>query len=349
MGKKKSAVPVVFFMPFKYTNSMPENDGNSLKNSMLGNVELDTPFTLAPISGYTIPPFRKKCLDLGAALAFTEMISCKGLLMGNPRSLRFLERIPGEKPLGAQIFGNEPKDFYEAARIVEKRGFDVCDINMACPVPKVTRSGAGAALLKDPERALAVVKATREAVGIPVTVKIRIGWDNDSIVAPMLAERFFREGIPAIFIHGRTREQGFKGEVRWDVIGECARIAGNRFLVFGSGDLFTTERCMEVLEKGCCHALQIARGALWNPWIFDELKSFHKGHQFIPPTGEERKEFMKEILSWLVERLGEYRGVHKFRAFFCKLTKNRANASLSRRLISRADTLEEAMRIIEST
>ncbi len=312
----------------------------------LGKLLLESPLVLAPMAGYTIPPFRLLCRKLGASLTFTEMVSAAGLLFENPATCSLLERIPGEGPVGAQLFGADPEKLAQAARIVQEAGFDLVDINMGCPVPKVTRTGAGAALLKDTERAREIVAAVAEALEIPVTVKMRAGWDPEHIVAPRLAPLLVRAGASGITLHGRTRDQGYSGEADWDVVRACRESLGGEVPLFGSGDLFRAERCREILARGDCQGLHLARGALSRPWLFREVSDLLAGRAPRPPAPEEILEAARAILAWLTARKGTPGGVQAFRGFFCLLVKGRPGASRLRKAVFSARTPGEVEEIL---
>ncbi len=324
------------------------NVGESLPPGKLrlGRLLLETPLVLAPLAGYTIPPFRLLCRRLGASLAFTEMISAAGLLHGNRGTRTLLEKAPGEEPAGAQLFGADPDLMARAARIVQEAGFQVVDLNMGCPVPKVTRTGAGAALLKDPGRAREITAAVAGAVEIPVTVKLRAGWDADHLAAPDLAPLLVQAGAAAVTLHGRTREQGYAGRADWAVIRATREALQGRAPLFGSGDLFESRRCAEVLERGDCDGLQLARGALSRPWLFRETLALLAGKEPVPPAPEEIAEAARGILNWLIERKGELRGVQAFRSFFCFLVKGRPGASRLRQAVFKARAKMEVEEII---
>ncbi len=312
----------------------------------IGTLELEGPLVLAPLAGYTIPPFRLLCRRLGASLVFTEMISATGLVYGNRGTCSLLERAEGEDPVGAQLFGSKPEDLARAGRRIQEARFQVVDVNMGCPVPKVTRAGAGAALLKDPGRALEIVRALAESVELPVTVKLRSGWDADHIVAPDLAPRLVEAGAKALAVHGRTREQGYAGKADWGVIRACREALGGEVPLLGSGDLWTPSRCLEVLSRGDCDGLLLARGALSDPWLFRRTADLLAGRPPRPASREERYRGAGEILSWLVERKGPRRGTQAFRSFFCLLVKGLPGASKFRQAVFEAREPEEVDRIL---
>jgi len=306
----------------------------------LGGLELDPPLVLAPLAGYTVPPFRALCFRLGASLAFTEMVSAAGLIKSGRRSFPLLERDPGEGPLGVQLFGSDPELVAGAAALMAPLGFQVVDLNFACPVPKVTGAGAGAALMRDPARALALVAAVKEATPLPVTVKLRLGWERES-VGPLLP-RLAEAGAAALTLHGRTREQGYRGRADWEAITRCHRVLGGRVPLLGSGDLFTPRRCLQVLAEARCDGIQLARGALNNPWLFRQVGRLLAG---VDPGGVEPGEKRRaagEILDWLVARKGEKGGVQAFRGFFSRLVKGQAGARELRRRIYRVEDLAGA-------
>lgn len=307
----------------------------------LGGLTLSSPLVLAPLAGYTIPPLRALCRALGASLAFTEMVSAAGLVRASRQTRPLLERAPGEEPAGVQLFGARSDELAEAARIGAREGYQVVDLNLGCPVPKVCRTGAGAALLQDPPRAVALCAAVAAAVPLPVTVKLRLGWSEaERGVAERMIPGLVDAGVAAVTVHGRTRQQGYGGRADWEAIGRCRARARGAIPVFGSGDLFTAARAAEVLEQGLCDGVQVARGALADPWIFREASDLLHGRPARPAAPSELLACCRGLLAWLAARHGSDGGVRAFRSFFCRLVKGRSGAGRFREAVYRCGGLE---------
>jgi len=258
---------------------------------------LANPVVLAPMAGVTEAPFRGICKRMGAGLTYTEMVSAKGLHY-NPdsdASRALLSMDPQEVPCAVQIFGCEPEMMAaQAQRIVQRHGSDVAliDINMGCPVTKVVAKGEGSALMRDPSRAAAVVTAVSEVCGVPVTVKFRAGWDASSINATEFARAMQEAGAAALAVHGRTREQFYKGEADWSVIAQVK--ASVDVPVLGSGDVFSADDAVAMLKQTGVDGVMVARGARGNPWIFREAAALLRGVRVAPPTPVERIDMARE-------------------------------------------------------
>ena len=311
----------------------------------IGNVTPDNPFFLAPLAGITDAPFRRICKEQGAGLVYSEMVSGKGLYYNDQATERLLRVYEDEKPLAYQIFGSEPEIIGFAARKLEGRENCILDINMGCPVPKVVKNGEGSALLKAPERVEAVVKAAVANTEKPVTVKIRIGWDADSINAVEIAKVIEAAGAGAIGVHGRTREQYYSGKADWDVIRQVKKAVS--IPVIGNGDVFSGRDALRLMEETGCDFVMIARGALGNPWIFREALALWEGKS--PPPPPERGEKAALILKHfdlLLEEKGEYAAVREMRKHAGWYLKGiPGSASLRRQLNStvKADALKELL------
>lgn len=236
---------------------------------------------LAPMAGVTDRPFRTLAREQGCDMAFTEMVSAQALTRSNPKTWCLLDIEKGS-PIGVQLFGCCPQTLAEAARIAEAKGADMIDINMGCPVPKVVNSGGGAALLRNPQLAELIVKQVAAAVSIPLTVKLRAGWDNSSLNAPVLAQRLAAAGAAAIAIHGRTRAQMYTGAADWQIIAEAVKIAG--VPIIGNGDVWSGKDALSIWEQTGCQGVMIARGALGNPWLFAEIKAAFANENYSPPA-----------------------------------------------------------------
>lgn len=235
----------------------------------IGSVKLEHGVVLAPMAGVCNLPFRLLCKEQGASLVCSEFISAKALRHGNARTRAMLTVSPAEAPVSIQIFGSNEEDVAIAARAVEEAGADIVDFNMGCPVPKVIKAEAGAALMRVPDKAESIMKAMVDAVSIPVTVKMRAGWDDESINVVDLARRFEQVGVAAIAVHGRTRSQMRKGKVDLDIIRRVREAV--RIPVIGNGDILSAEDARRMADETGCHGVMIGRGALGNPWIFAEI------------------------------------------------------------------------------
>ena len=230
------------------------------------SLQLKNPLILAPLAGYSDLPFRLLCRQFGAALCYTEMISCHGLVYDKDKTLQMTRTVSEERPVTLQLFGAEPEMMGEAAAIVSDMAVDIIDINMGCPVKKVIRKGAGAALMKNPALAAAIISQVCKKTSLPVTVKIRTGWHHDAIVAPEFARMAADNGASGIAVHGRTWSQGFGGAVDWQTITRVKESVS--IPVIGNGDITTYTEAQAILEKSCCDGVMIGRGALGNPWVF---------------------------------------------------------------------------------
>ena len=256
---------------------------NSLKGKAL----------LAPMAGISNLPFRLIARSFGCALAFTEMISANGIIRKSDRTLEYLRTCADDNPLGAQIFGADPEIMAEAACIVANHGVDLIDINMGCPVKKVIKAGAGAILMKDPDRVSKIIRAVKKAVRIPVTVKIRSGWTRSSINAVEIARVAEKSGADAIIVHGRTADQGFGGVADWKVIAEIKKKV--HIPVIGNGDIWQPQDAIRMLQETSCDAVMVGRGALGNPWIFKGIVQACSGQikDFLPNLDERQKVIKK--------------------------------------------------------
>jgi len=241
----------------------------------LGRLQLDRPWVLAPLAGISDLPFRLIARRCGAGLVCSEMISAHGLVYGNRSTWDLLRTDPAERPVSFQLFGRDPEIMGEAAAILSQNPIDVIDINMGCPVRKVVSRGAGAALLTDLTAARAVVRAVVRRTSLPVTIKLRAGWDAGSIVAPRLARIAEDEGVSGLVIHGRTARQYFSGSVSFDYIRGVREATS--ITVIGNGDVTTREMAAQMMSETGCHAVMVGRGALGNPWIFSEPTNLATG------------------------------------------------------------------------
>jgi tRNA-dihydrouridine synthase B len=278
----------------------------------IGNLILSGRVILAPLAGIADGPFRLLARQFGASLVYTEMISAEGLTRGGRGSLRLLDFDPGERPIGVQIFGSDPERMASAGRLACKRGPDLIDINCGCPVRKVVRKNGGAALLKDLKLLGKILWAVRRSSEVPVTVKIRSGWDQLSPVAVEAAKLAQDCGLSAITIHPRTQADGFSRKADWSIIQEVKRAVD--IPVIGSGDVFSPEDAKNMLDRTGCDAVMIGRGSFGNPWIFSRTNTLlDQGKLPAEPSLEQRIDVCLQHLRLAVDTYGEPAGVKKMR------------------------------------
>ncbi len=317
----------------------------------LGNNELKGSAALAPMAGVTDRAFREICIEYGASYVTSEMISSKGLTMGDRKS-GFLMTI-GEKemPASVQIFGCEPETMAEAAKLAEQTGCIAVDINMGCPAPKVAGHGGGAALMKNPALAAEIANACVNAVKIPVTCKIRSGWDDDNINAVELAKLLVQAGASAITVHGRTKKQMYSPPVNYDIIRQVKETVP--VPVIGNGDVADIESAEFMLKETGCDHLMIGRGALGAPWIFARINEYFSSGIILPEPGiEEKMAVMIRHIGLLCEHKGYYVGMREARKHAGWYIKGMRGAASFRREIGELETMDQlkklAERVIES-
>ncbi|MCR4609704.1 MAG: tRNA dihydrouridine synthase DusB [Eubacterium sp.] len=296
---------------------------------------------LAPMAGITDLPFRLLCREQGCDMVYTEMVSAKGMMYNMNRSEPLLVTDPKERPVGVQIFGSEPEIMAKEAAILAEREFDFIDINMGCPVPKIVNNGEGSALLKNPELAGRIIKAVSSAVDKPVTVKIRAGFDKDSINAVLMAKTAEENGAAAIAVHARTREMFYQGEADWSII-KAVKDAVN-IPVIGNGDIRNSDDMKRMKEETGCDSVMVGRAAKGNPWIFAELKD---PDNFTPPTVSDIKETMLRHASMMLSQKGEYTAIHEMRKHVAWYMAGVRNSSKMRREINTVSTFAELESLI---
>ncbi len=305
----------------------------------ISNIELKDRFVLAPLAGITDGAFRRICFQMGAAMACSEMVSAKGLFYGDKKTGKLLEILPGEGPVGYQIFGHEPDIMAFAARELEKYDNAFLDINMGCPVPKIVKNHEGSYLMKDPDLCFDLVQACVKNTAKPVTVKIRAGWDKDHINAAEVAGACESAGAAAVAVHGRTREQYYSGKADWSVIAAVKR-AVSRIPVIGNGDVMSRADGIRMMEETGCDLVMIGRGALGNPWIFDKD---HEGR----PSPEELKAVMLSHLTDTAELKGEHIAVLEMRKHVGWYLKGRPGAAAFRDEVNRINDIGDLKKAIE--
>jgi len=312
----------------------------------IGNLKLSLPFILAPMSGVTDLPFRLINRKFGCELAFVEMINVRSLSYKSKRTERMLSADKKDRPLGIQLLGSEPQFILRGMDVLNKYKFDILDFNAACPEKKVTRRGEGASLLKEPKKLNQLLKLIVHNSKVPVTVKIRTGWDRNSINAKELALYAQDAGVKALFLHGRTKAQGYHGNVDYTTIRKVKKALS--IPVIASGDIFSCELAKKMLEETGCDGVLVARGALGNPWIFRELSSFFtNGRTLKRPDIDEIGKVMLEHLNLCLDFYGPRIGVIIFRKFFSWYTKGHSATRILRKNACRAKTPQELIRIIE--
>jgi tRNA-dihydrouridine synthase B len=274
----------------------------------IAGVSLEHPVALAPMAGMTDTAFRRLVKRKGGCgLVVTEMVSSEGLVRGIDRTLEYAEYTEEERPVSIQIFGGDPAVMADAARIVEAMGADVVDVNMGCPVPKIAKHNAGCSLMREPEHAASVIRSMTRAVRIPVTVKMRSGWNDQQVNASHLARLVEDAGASAVAVHGRTAAQSYTGESDWSLIASVASAV--KIPVFGSGDCVEADQVVERLRNSGVAGVLIGRGALRNPWIFSQAAGAVKGYVAGPVSLEDRGQFLLDYVELLLtERVGERDG-----------------------------------------
>jgi len=280
----------------------------------LGTLALNSNLFLSPLAGYTNLPFRLIIRELGhTGLCTTDLVNARSLLERNRKALKLIETSPADRPLAVQLFGTVPEEMRDAALLLESLGIDVVDINMGCPVRKVCRIGGGSALMNDHEKTARMIATVVAAVKIPVTCKMRLGWDDANLTAPDLARALEDVGAAAITVHGRTREQGFTGAV--NLAGIRAVVQAIKTIpVVGNGDITTPQAAKQMFDLTGCAAISIGRGAFYNPWIFPHTAHYLATGELLPePTLDERLTVMARHLDRMIEVFGERNGCLKFR------------------------------------
>jgi len=288
----------------------------------IGNLDLgEQPLFLAPMEDVTDASFRILCREYGADMVYTEFIPSDGLIRDAVKAIAKMRTLEEEAPVGIQIYGHIPESMVDAARMADKaaqiaggHGADVIDINFGCPVSKIAGRGAGSGMMREPDKMVAITKAVVEAVGKPVTVKTRLGWDDNSKIIVELAERLQDVGIQALTIHGRTRCQLYKGEADWTLIGEVKKNPRMKIPIIGNGDITTPQKAKEAFERYGVDGIMIGRATFGHPWIFDEIKHYLKTGEELPPMSvAQRVALAKRHLALSLALKGEPRGIYEMR------------------------------------
>ena len=306
----------------------------------IGNVEIKNNIALAPMAGVTDLPFRLLCKEQGAGLLCMEMISAKALQYNNKNTKALLEIDPRECPVSLQLFGSDPDIISEQAKRIEELPFQILDINMGCPVPKVVKNGEGSALMNQPELVYDIVYKTVRAIQKPVTVKIRKGFNDESVNAVEIARIVEEAGGAAVAVHGRTREQYYSGKADWDIIRQVKEAVS--IPVIGNGDVTNGEKAIAMMEETGCNGVMIGRGAQGNPWIFSELLEYEKTGQMPPrPSREMIRETMLRHTRLQIEFKGEYLGIREMRKHVAWYTKGLEGSAKLRDEINKVESYQE--------
>ena len=311
----------------------------------IGNVELGGYAALAPMAGVADRAFRELCMEFGAGYCVSEMVSSKGIAYNSKKSAELMELSDKERPSAVQLFGTEPDTMAQAAEFAMRYRPDVIDINMGCPAPKISGGGSGAALMRDPELCGRIVKAVSSAVDIPVTVKIRSGFDFEHINAVEVAKIVEKNGAQAVTVHGRTRQQFYAPPVNYDIIREVKRSL--TIPVIGNGDICSAKSAQHMYDYTGCDYIMVGRGALGNPWVFREIDEYFRTRKIItPPTLDEKLDVLLRHISRAVEYKGEYVGMREARKHTAYYLKGFKNAAKLRNLAFSMETLDDLQKLI---
>jgi len=317
-----------------------------MRNLQIGTVTVPGIVALGPMAGVTDLPFRTLCKECGADLIYTEMVSAKGIMYNNKNTEALLRVEESERPVALQLFGEDPKIMAEQAKRIEERNFDILDINMGCPVPKVVNNGEGSALMKTPEKVGEIVHAVASAISKPVTIKIRKGFGKDDANAPIVAKIAEEAGAAAIAVHGRTREQYYSGKADWDIIRQVKEAV--KIPVIGNGDIFSPQDAARMLEETGCDGVMVARGVQGNPWLFGQIKAYLEDGTVLPkPDIDTVVEMILRHAEIHVGYVGEYAGIREMRKHVAWYATGFKGASKLRGAVNEVETMEQLKELLK--
>lgn len=312
----------------------------------IGNVKLNGNLILGPMAGVTDLPFRLLCKEKGADLVYTEMVSAKGVQYNNKNTEGLIHIAEEERPAALQLFGSDPDILSDTAKRLEHRNFDILDINMGCPVPKVVNNGEGSALMKNPQLIGEIVRRVSKGYSKPVTVKIRKGFHDSCINAVEVARIAEENGAAAVAVHARTREQFYSGKADWEIIRRVKEAV--RIPVIGSGDIFTPEDARRMLAETACDAIMLARGSRGNPWIFAQIKAYlEKGEKLLKPEFSQVSEMILRHAVLSIEYKGEFTGIREMRKHVAWYTAGYPGSARLRSRVNEIENLEDLNRLLE--
>ena len=311
----------------------------------IGNVRIENPFVLAPMAGVTDMPFRTLCKEQGAGLICMEMISAKAISFHNKNTIALMKIDPCEHPVSMQLFGSEPELMAEVAKSIEDKDFDILDINMGCPVPKVVNNGEGSALLKNPELIVQIIKSVSSAIQKPVTVKVRIGFENVPVDIVEIARRAEDAGAAAIAVHGRTRQQYYSGTADWDIIRQVKEAVS--IPVIGNGDVDSPLKAEALLKQTGCDGVMIGRAVRGNPWIFREMNHYFQTGELLPrPSSEEIREMILRHARAQIALKGEFTGIREMRKHVAWYTAGMRHSAGLRRASNTIESYEALQELL---
>ncbi len=320
--------------------------GKKVAKLTIGTVELDNNIILGPMAGVTDLPFRLLCKEQGCGLMYTEMVSAKAILYNNKNTDVLLKVEECERPIAVQLFGSDPKIISEMAKRIEAGPYDIFDVNMGCPVPKVVNNNEGSALMKNPRLVGEILSSLVKAIEKPVTVKIRKGFNRESVNAVEIAKIAQESGVSAIAVHGRTREDYYSGRADWDIIRQVKKAVS--IPVIGNGDVFSAKDAVDLIEKTGCDGVMVARGAKGNPWIFSDIISYQTTG-ILPehPSLESVKQMILRHAKLQLQYKGEYLGIREMRKHVAWYTAGMPHSASIRRAVNQMESIEELEKLLD--